>query len=773
MTRACLDHLMDVVRATTLRGPTSLSWFGKRAPDLPTAVRRGLPSAAARMYLHTALQSRLYANFYRTGGAVPVRNEGAPQSKTAVAHFLKELGGANAGEGCWEPGWRVLGEQAGELEVVRAGLRIRVRPGQCVSDVEAHDGAGTAVRLRLPNALADLSPGYYMALGDAQLSHASPGEILRVYWHVTAPGAAALMQSITRSLNRAGVPFRFKTLINPTDYTRCDSAVLYILREHYEVVRPLLDPIYGEVARFLRWRTPVFTKALAPGLAIAEQPPSSESFGMDRCRVLADGLIRAQELKRPSPDGRLRVVLDRFRRAEIRPGAPYLNPGSMDTYEFSAGHRESTARVSSEDSAGSQCVPDELLRTAETIGRGLCERAVWHEDRCNWLGALPAPGATEGGWSWGSLGPDLYAGSSGVALFLAQLHAVSGSCEFRRTALGALRHAISRAEPQLGRRRLGLYTGWTGIAYTAVYAGLLLREEELVATGARLAARVMADAAEFQAFDLIDGKAGATLGLLALYDLLDDDALLESAIGLGRALVAGAQRREAGCSWPSPEFPQWRDLLGYSHGTAGAAAALIELYDLTHEPCFEQAVRGAFECERHWFNEGEANWPDLRSQPRRRLPRGIAFSTTWCHGAPGIALSRLRAHKVFGIQDCKTEALIALDTTRQYVESMLESGMPVDFCLCHGLCGNAEVLYQGHVALEQEFPAGKAVALRVAAAGIERYADGGSPWPCGPGGSGAPSLMIGLAGIGQFYLRLYDATFPSVLVFARDRLSKP
>jgi hypothetical protein len=581
------------------------------------------------------------------------------------------------------------------------------------------------------------------------------------------------MQSITRSLNRARIPFRFKTLVNPIDYTRCDSAVLYILREHYEVVRSLLEPIYVEVAPFLRWRTPVFTKALAPGLGIAEQPPSGNSFGMDRCRVLAEGLVRAHELGRASLDERLHVVLDQFRRARIRPRAPYLNPGSVDSYDFRPGQHESTARVSSpQDGSESRCVPDKLLRTAETIGRHLCEQAIWHEDRCTWLGALLAPGAPEGKWSYGSLGPELYAGSSGVALFLAQLHAVSGLCEFRRTALGALRHAISRAELQLGRRRLGLYTGWTGLAYTATYTGLLLREEELVTTGTRLAARVMADAGEYQAFDLIDGKAGIILGLLALYDLLHDDALLGSAIGLGRVLVVTAQRREAGCSWPSPDFPQWRDLLGYSHGTAGVAAALIELYELTREPGFEQAARSAFEYERHWFNEGEANWPDLRSQPRRRLPRGVAFSTTWCHGAPGIALSRLRAHRLLGIQDCKTEALVALDTTRRHVESMLGSGMPVDFCLCHGLCGNAEVLYQGYIALKQEFPAGKSVAFRVAAAGIERYVDGGSPWPCGPGGSSTPALMIGLAGIGQFYLRLYDATLPSVLDFTRDRFSK-
>jgi hypothetical protein len=40
------------------------------------------------------------------------------------------------------------------------------------------------------------------------------------------------------------------------------------------------------------------------------------------------------------------------------------------------------------------------------------------------------------------------------------------------------------------------------------------------------------------------------------------------------------------------------------------------------------------------------------------------------------------------------------------------------------------------------------------------------PWPCGvPGGGESPSLMLGLAGIGHFYLRLYDpASVPSVLL---------
>jgi len=46
----------------------------------------------------------------------------------------------------------------------------------------------------------------------------------------------------------------------------------------------------------------------------------------------------------------------------------------------------------------------------------------------------------------------------------------------------------------------------------------------------------------------------------------------------------------------------------------------------------------------------------------------------------------------------------------------------------------------------------------VAADGIRSYVKQGMPWPCGNGGAGeSPNLMLGTAGIGHFYLRLYDS----------------
>jgi lantibiotic modifying enzyme len=52
----------------------------------------------------------------------------------------------------------------------------------------------------------------------------------------------------------------------------------------------------------------------------------------------------------------------------------------------------------------------------------------------------------------------------------------------------------------------------------------------------------------------------------------------------------------------------------------------------------------------------------------------------------------------------------------------------------------------------------------MAAAGAGRFADEPARWPCGVRRGSNPSLMIGLAGIGYFFLGLADPALPSVLL---------
>src|SRR5262249_15431100 len=143
-----------------------------------------------------------------------------------------------------------------------------------------------------------------------------------------------------------------------------------------------------------------------------------------------------------------------------------------------------------------------------------------------------------------------------------------------------------------------------------------------------------------------------------------------------------------------------------------------------------------------------------------------SFATAWCHGAPGIALARLRAHQLLKTDIYRTEAITALQTTREAVETGLLTGTGT-YCLCHGLAGNADILLHGHQLLGKEGAKGETLARKVARAGIERYAQTGREWPCGPAGE-TPSLMLGLAGIGYFCLRISDGNLPSVLMLQRE-----
>jgi lantibiotic modifying enzyme len=68
--------------------------------------------------------------------------------------------------------------------------------------------------------------------------------------------------------------------------------------------------------------------------------------------------------------------------------------------------------------------------------------------------------------------------------------------------------------------------------------------------------------------------------------------------------------------------------------------------------------------------------------------------SAWCHGAPGIALSRLAAAALFGEEADRAEAGCALRATRAAVAHALEAGRG-NLGLCHGLLGNAAVLARG------------------------------------------------------------------------------
>ena len=337
------------------------------------------------------------------------------------------------------------------------------------------------------------------------------------------------------------------------------------------------------------------------------------------------------------------------------------------------------------------------LERAARIAYTLAREAIWYEDRCNWLGATRSGPA--------ALGPDLYAGTAGVALFLAEASVVLDDRVLRAIARGAINHALRHA----GTLGDGLHAGALGALWGAGRAACVLGDD--VASCRALAPRPSGRP------DVIDGRAGAVLGLLALGS---EQAAIEAGVTL------------LGMPLPLP--------CGYAHGAAGVGHALVELFASTGEDRFREAGERAFEHVRSWQDPHTGSWPDLRGvSPRAARSAPLPAAHARCQGAAGIAPAQARADEILGGQHSD----LAVAAVEVGADAVL-SGGPADPCLCHGAAGIADVL----LSLGEE-------ELATALAG--RLHD-----------AGPPGLLTGRAGVGLFCLRLVDRGVSSVLAGCLD-----
>ena len=263
-----------------------------------------------------------------------------------------------------------------------------------------------------------------------------------------------------------------------------------------------------------------------------------------------------------------------------------------------------------------------------------------------------------------TLGPDLYAGTGGVAGFLAGLARATGEARFHDAARAAMIHAASRGDELAEQKRPGLYTGLTGVALAAAWIGTILSDKGLLARSKSLMRIFQRREPDIDAgFDLLSGNAGILYGLLALGKLTGRGSYVSHAVHLGDELIRLAKRSRRGWSWASSNSSgRTPNLTGLSHGTAGAGAALLELFRATGLDRYREAAQASFDYERSWFDAEHANWPHLDGTTgvERQVNAPLPFVSHWCHGAPGIALSRLRAWQILGDTQCREEAKTGL-----------------------------------------------------------------------------------------------------------------
>jgi len=755
------EQVDAAVRATRITGRLSFSWLGRALPRMPDGAARSIlesPEAQRRLLLRN-LQLHLYAHFYVCGSPSPIIDRPYEDGRAVdETSFVRRLSIANAGSGSLSEPCEVRQIVAADQFVIgRGSLNIWARREDCVA------AAGVAIRppmrvaLRLPKEHLGLEPGFYVALGDREWS-AYGHSIVRLYWNVTPAGALRFVRDATIALNAAEVPFRIKVVNRPDRFTRRDALVLYTRKSDYSRVATLMADLYGEMADGVKPGVPAFTKQLAEGMGLAEDPGDGESFGSHRCRILAEGLIRAYEQRRTTVEDRLRAVRESFEENGILWERPYLSSAAFgDPYEFPQTSRPSRGAGKRHTRRGP--AGEAFVGMAVSAADRLVRNSIWHEDRCTWIGAADAEFSRPFRAGLSALPPDLYLGTSGVAIFLAELHSVTRHEDARRCAIGAMRQALSRLEQVAESIRASLYTGWAGIALAAACVGRLAAEPELLEISARLMQRAARSADSMPECDLLAGKAGTLAAALAVRSLVGDDSLLAPALKLGDALLEAAEYGHGGCSWPSASSRSRQNLTGFAHGAAGIGFALLELFHVTGRAEYRKSAEWAFDYERFCFDPAAGNWPDFRLNGRSMRRSRWGFSIGWCHGAPGIALSRLRAYQLLNAATYRAEALTALATTLTAARRQLDSPA-AGYSLCHGLYGLASVLLHGARVLGPDFAEGIETARQVFAATLrEDSLDAVED---------RPSLMLGMAGIGHFCLQLHRAADFSPLAIASD-----
>jgi lantibiotic modifying enzyme len=357
-------------------------------------------------------------------------------------------------------------------------------------------------------------------------------------------------------------------------------------------------------------------------------------------------------------------------------------------------------------------------------------------------------------------GPHIYDGILGIALFLAA-HDHVRRCKDNRDlvlqAIAPLRRTLReliRDQERAGRilMLVGGLVGLGAFVYAFVRIGEWLGEDALIGEAHGLTRlftheRIRAD----RQLDVVGGCAGAVLGLLVLDGAgprtnpggvtpVDLASACANHLVEHRSSLRGRPR-----AWAAPGKPP---LGGFAHGASGIGHALLRLFNRTGDEPLLNAAREAFDFERSLFEPQKNNWLDPRTGR-------LLEQSAWCHGAPGIALSRLASPDLNEGETAELQGLLQI--ARSIPDASLDH-------LCCGNLGRADILLCAGEVLGDTTLTDDALALADRTVGRAEQAGDFSLRRPGEASGLRPAYFHGLSGVGYALLRLASPrTLPCTL----------
>ncbi|MFC8452123.1 type 2 lanthipeptide synthetase LanM [Kitasatospora sp. NPDC057223] len=375
--------------------------------------------------------------------------------------------------------------------------------------------------------------------------------------------------------------------------------------------------------------------------------------------------------------------------------------------------------------------PSALLAAASGIADEIAGRCVRGPDRVNWIGLE----SVDDRWTVLPMGAGLAQGYTGVALFLAQLGALTGSARHTGLARAALAPvpglvAAMAADPALARAvGPGGFDGLGGVCYALARVANLLDDDLADCLPTALDALALAALGDDTPPDVSAGLAGA---LAALHAVHRERGLPQAADLADRIAERLLRLPPAGPAGPAGDGPATR--FGFAFGEAGIGWALTRHARFAGGPAGERA--------------GVAG----RARLGAALAAADRLDAGWCSGTAGAVLAAADA----GLCPQPADG-----PARDAVRRLTEHPPAADLSLCHGELGTAEALTalaaRGHAGAQSSLSGRVGLVLGL-------LHDWGPR--CGtPGHVPTPGLLTGLSGIGYALLRLgFAGAVPSVLL---------
>ena len=259
------------------------------------------------------LRETLYARYFcrQTTPAYASRYAARASGEPSFVGALVE---ATARSTYLEPGWQVAKADSRWAFVSNGRVSLFLDDRRQLEPPSAR--VGSTVQVRLPCARENLAPGFFYLLGRAGPIDAAKGH-LRAYLNLSAEAAPEWVRALCTRPGLAPLRFEAKLVNDPALFGRADAAVLYLAPESAAAMLAWLGPwCRASAGRVRADDTPLFTRAVAPGLAIAEVAAAgvspAEGFGQRRCRLAAEELVAAIGAGELSAEAWARRISERF-----------------------------------------------------------------------------------------------------------------------------------------------------------------------------------------------------------------------------------------------------------------------------------------------------------------------------------------------------------------------------------------------------------------------------------------------------------------------------